>query len=186
MKHEIDYKEKAESYVVLKKKAQRLWKKYGGGKTLDIGCGKGIFGAEVGAVLFDVKNFTTNGLSVVEGSAEQLPFLSASFDTVTMWNVLEHLENPWQAVREVARVLRPAGTFLFSVPNVYRLKNCLSFLFTGDMKRYNNTNDHKFIYTKHLIHMLLSAFTITAQGFTQGGKTKWTGETYWIAARKKS
>lgn len=184
MKNEIDYSEKSGGYLVPKGKAQKLWKKYGGGKTLDIGCGKGIFGTDVGAVLFDVKNFT-NGLPVILGGAEQLPFSSTSFDTVTMWNSLEHLENPWQAVREVSRILRSSGMFLFSVPNVYRLKNCLSFLFTGNMERYNSTNDHKFVYTKHLLQTLLSDFEIVAQGFTQGGHLQWTGNTYWVAARKR-
>jgi ubiquinone/menaquinone biosynthesis C-methylase UbiE len=49
--------------------------------------------------------------------ARALPFGDASFDLVTANMVVEHLDDPGTQFREIARVLRPGGTFLFHTPN---------------------------------------------------------------------
>ncbi|MEX2288081.1 MAG: class I SAM-dependent methyltransferase [Planctomycetaceae bacterium] len=41
-----------------------------------------------------------------------------SFDTIVCTQVLEHLPRPWQAVREMRRVLRPAGKLIVTVPHL--------------------------------------------------------------------
>lgn len=45
-----------------------------------------------------------------------LPFADASFDLVTTLDVLEHIEDDAAAVSEIARVLRPGGRMLATVP----------------------------------------------------------------------
>src|SRR5271169_4341154 len=55
--------------------------------------------------------------SIRLGTADSLPFPDASFDLVTANMVVEHLANPENAFREVARVLSENGTFLFHTPN---------------------------------------------------------------------
>jgi ubiquinone/menaquinone biosynthesis C-methylase UbiE len=49
----------------------------------------------------------------VRGEAGRLPFADATFDAVLACLVFEHIDAVDQAVAEVARVLRPAGRFLF-------------------------------------------------------------------------
>jgi SAM-dependent methyltransferase len=51
------------------------------------------------------------------GFAEHLPFRSGSIDLVTANMVLEHLVDPLAVFREIARVLRPGGAFVFVTPN---------------------------------------------------------------------
>jgi ubiquinone/menaquinone biosynthesis C-methylase UbiE len=51
--------------------------------------------------------------SIVEAGAERLPFEDASFDTVVGTYVLCTIPDPAQGLREVARVLRRGGTYLF-------------------------------------------------------------------------
>lgn len=51
------------------------------------------------------------------GDATDLPFASQSFDTVTMFDVLEHISDCEKAVLEALRVLRPQGFLLISTPN---------------------------------------------------------------------
>src|SRR3989454_7271559 len=64
---------------------------------------------------------------------EPLAFADASFDVVVAGELLEHLRDPHRVVAaDVRRVLRPAGTFVASVPNAYRLKNRLRFLLGRD------------------------------------------------------
>jgi ubiquinone/menaquinone biosynthesis C-methylase UbiE len=49
----------------------------------------------------------------VETTAERLPFPDASFDTVTTRLAAHHFDDVALAFREVARVLRPGGIFVF-------------------------------------------------------------------------
>jgi SAM-dependent methyltransferase len=50
---------------------------------------------------------------IVDASAEQLPFADRSVDTVVSTLVLCTVEQPEQALAEIARVLRPGGRLLF-------------------------------------------------------------------------
>ncbi len=44
---------------------------------------------------------------------------------------LEHIENPQQAIREFARVLRPGGKVLVSIPNILNIEERLKWLLYG-------------------------------------------------------
>ena len=46
-----------------------------------------------------------------------LPFEAGRFDLITMFDVIEHIEDDVAAVREAKRVLRPGGTILLSCPD---------------------------------------------------------------------
>lgn len=50
---------------------------------------------------------------IVQAGAEELPFEDQSFDTVVCTYVLCTVADPERAVREIARVLRPGGRYLF-------------------------------------------------------------------------
>ena len=60
-----------------------------------------------------------NGLSAqcLDVSSDGVPFPDHSFDVVISLETFEHLMNPFFALREVRRVLRPSGRFICSVPN---------------------------------------------------------------------
>src|SRR6266496_3316846 len=52
-------------------------------------------------------------------------------DYVTCLEGLEHIENPQQAIREFARVLRPGGQLFVSVPNILNIEERLKWLIHG-------------------------------------------------------
>ena len=95
-------------------------------RILDLGCGTGRNLAELAqvgdAVGLDLEARALEfcqqrGLrSVAQARAEHLPFQDASFDAVIALDLLEHLDDDVEGVREVFRVLRPGGHFLAFVP----------------------------------------------------------------------
>jgi SAM-dependent methyltransferase len=58
------------------------------------------------------------GLDVLSLAAP-LPFTDNSFDSVLCTSVLEHVDNAEHAVAEIARILRPGGALLITVPFLY-------------------------------------------------------------------
>jgi SAM-dependent methyltransferase len=50
------------------------------------------------------------------GEITALPFEDESFDLVTAFDVIEHVENDQQVFNELTRVLKPGGRLIFSVP----------------------------------------------------------------------
>jgi len=55
---------------------------------------------------------------VIRGRGENLPFAAGSFDLVVCLLVLEQLDQPDVVFKEVRRVLRPGGHFVFLTPNL--------------------------------------------------------------------
>jgi len=58
------------------------------------------------------------GTEIYCGQLHQACFADDSFDVVTMWHVLEHVEDPKRCLTEVHRVLKPHGLLVLAVPNV--------------------------------------------------------------------
>lgn len=54
---------------------------------------------------------------LVAGDIECLPFAAESFDTVSANMVVEHLEKPAEALREIYHILRPGGCFVYHTSN---------------------------------------------------------------------
>ena len=87
-------------------------------KTLEIGAFGGqaygrFFTNKVG---LDIRS--GKGVDVV-GSVYELPFKDNEFEIVLCMVVMEHLENPQKAIKEMHRVLKPGGKILVSVPFMF-------------------------------------------------------------------
>jgi ubiquinone/menaquinone biosynthesis C-methylase UbiE len=82
---------------------------------------------------------------IVQTSDAELPFRSRSFDVVAAINFLEHIEDDQAFFREMVRVLKPGGDFLFMAPKGesgrpgYMLKRLLGF--TADQEGFGHARD---------------------------------------------
>jgi SAM-dependent methyltransferase len=96
--------------------------------VLDAGAGTGYFSqmaADRGARVISVDVGTPLLAQVAKrtaallaaGDVQALPFRKASFDVVISSEVIEHTLDPAQAVRELARVLKPGGILALTCPN---------------------------------------------------------------------
>lgn len=104
------------------------------GPTLDLGCGDGQFVTTAFSRPLDVGIDPWTGpvrlartagghRLVLQGSGDQLPFPDASFGSAISNSVLEHIPELDPVLKEMARVLKPGGRFVFCVPNHQFLGN---------------------------------------------------------------
>lgn len=99
---------------------------YAHGRVLDIGCADRWIAPHLkaGSQYLALDYPATGGVLYgakpdVFGDAGQLPFPDACFDTVLLLEVLEHLRYPEAALSEIARVLKPEGVLLMTLPFLY-------------------------------------------------------------------
>ncbi|MBC8512602.1 MAG: class I SAM-dependent methyltransferase [Dehalococcoidia bacterium] len=95
------------------------------GRLLDVGCGVRPY-----ALIYEPLVETSVGTEVAYSPhgtgaadaicpAERLPFANQSFDTILCTEVLEHTSEPFVVMEEFARLLKPGGHLLLSVPFIY-------------------------------------------------------------------
>jgi SAM-dependent methyltransferase len=102
---------------------------------LDAGCGTGgmlaplarygtVTGLDRSSEALRFARERNNG-ALARGSISKLPFASGSFDLVTSFDVLYHLgvDNDVEAMREIARVMRPGATLMVRVPAFEALRS---------------------------------------------------------------
>lgn len=130
------------------------------GNLLDVGCGKKPYVSLLPKVHWyvgvDVPT-TMHGLHHVDvaSTAVALPFCNSCFDSVLCTEVLEHVAEPMQALQEIARVIKPGGMLLLTVPFSEQL--------------HEEPYDF-FRYTKHgLIHLLKKSNWSVLAIYERGG-----------------
>ena len=109
------------------------------GFILDVPCGMGALAIRLKQMGFGVSYcdinpslFSVPDVEIKKGDLNQsLPYDTESFDFITCIEGLEHLENPFNAIREFYRVLKPRGKLFLSLPNYLNIERRLRFLITG-------------------------------------------------------
>jgi ubiquinone/menaquinone biosynthesis C-methylase UbiE len=100
-------------------------------RVLDLACGTGYGSAELASwarsvVGLDVsgeaiaharEHFSKPNLTLINASCVEVPFPDATFDLITAFEVIEHLEDWPMLLREAKRLLAPGGQFVVSTPN---------------------------------------------------------------------
>ncbi|MBN2002117.1 MAG: class I SAM-dependent methyltransferase [Anaerolineae bacterium] len=167
---------------------------YRAGTLLDIGCATGNFLAEMRqrgnwevfgldanleAVNYARERFH---LDVFHGVLDQAHYSSAMFDVVTMWNVIEHLHDPCDILRQVHTVLKPGGALIFSLPNANSIdaKIFKSFWVGFDPPRHLYTFTIQTV--KQLLH--LTGFELVQHRHITGSYHSWTASALQFLARR--
>lgn len=145
------------------------------GSVLDVGCGEGVVterlaavsgavtvGVDLGDPAFEEpwRRRESARVSFQPGSAYELPFEDDSFDCVSALEVMEHLEQPRDALAEMVRVAR--RTLLLSVPRepLWRVSH---FLGGRDVRELGNTPGHISHWSSRAFSDLVSEYaTVTA------------------------
>lgn len=93
--------------------------------VLDIGCGIGTYvkkldevsGRAFGVDIDPTRVRKGNSGTLSVAVSERLPFTNASFDMVLLNEVIEHVNDDAETLREACRVLRPGGHLIIYAPN---------------------------------------------------------------------
>lgn len=86
------------------------------GRVLDLGCGPKDQAVPITTLGHEYVGVDiSSGAADIRADAQALPFQSESFDFVFSYAVLEHVRNPFVALQEVNRVLKPGGIFCGTV-----------------------------------------------------------------------
>ena len=97
------------------------------GRVLENGCGVGMyveklsaFGGEVIGLEYDRERALearTHSPLILNAAGEFIPLPSSTIDLILSHEVIEHVQDDRAAVREMIRVLRPAGRIVLFCPN---------------------------------------------------------------------
>ena len=114
--------------VLWKRRLKKLLQSGATGRLLDIGAGYGLFlhhaqhffseiaGTEISASAVAIAK-EKYGLALLAGQVENLDLPPESFDTITLFHVLEHVPDPGELITRCHALLRAQGILVIAVPN---------------------------------------------------------------------
>ena len=98
------------------------------GNILDIGCGAGFFldvASKNGLNTFGIelsseatKKTKLRHPNVFNGTLEDAKYPDGFFDIITIFDLIEHVMDPNQTIKEVNRILNPGGLAVFTTPDI--------------------------------------------------------------------
>ncbi len=100
-----------------------------------------------------VKDFKT-----ADFNTDTIPYADKSFDVITAWCVVAHLENPHHFIREAHRLLKPGGLLIATLPDIGSASEKINFYKKGEFISYKPDNDHIAIWTPSLMKKTTSNY----------------------------
>ncbi len=125
-------------------------------KVLDVGCGTGdnlryilrdradFFGLEYASPTADIaRKILGERAEIRVGSATAIPFENDQFDLVMCIEVLEHIAEDHRGCEEIARVIKPGGVLIISLPYRHWFPSYLTTM--GHMRHYTRSDVEKLL-----------------------------------------
>jgi 2-polyprenyl-3-methyl-5-hydroxy-6-metoxy-1,4-benzoquinol methylase len=132
-----------------------------GNRVLDAPCGDGSLAAEMSTAGLVVTGLDIDAPARSEGFefrradlSAPLPVAADAVDVVVSVEGIEHLERPFDFVRECARVLPPNGLLIMTTPNVSSLRSRWRWFLTGFHHKAKYALDETAPSPLHHINML--------------------------------
>ncbi|HEY0426816.1 MAG TPA: class I SAM-dependent methyltransferase [Pyrinomonadaceae bacterium] len=146
-------------HLAIHETVESILEKQPRGKVLDIPAGKGALtlrlkklGHEVFCSDLYPQIFKLADTEIKFGDLDaRLPFEDETFDYIACVEGLEHIENPANAIREFARLLKRGGLLVVSVPNIMNIEERLKWLFSGYTSHFKPLSREAISDIKHEI-----------------------------------
>jgi len=118
-----------------------------GQRVLDVGAGAGAFSQRLADLGYRV---TALDVDPEKWIPADIPFMQLeidagiaasvqdTFDAVCCLEVIEHVENPWNLLREIYSVVRPGGYLLLSTPNITSFLSRGIFFLSGRFHQFDD------------------------------------------------
>lgn len=177
----------------LQKRLRKIEKILPKGKLCDIGCASGdflieatessnweAFGIEPSKEACDLAR--QRGLKVSNAKLEDISLEPGTLDVVTMWNVIEHLENPRKSLETINGWLKPNGLIVFNTPNL----NSLDHMIFGKYWIGYELPRHYFFFSNGSITSLLrvTGFELAQTGCYYGSHAlSMSSLRFWLRAK---
>jgi 2-polyprenyl-3-methyl-5-hydroxy-6-metoxy-1,4-benzoquinol methylase len=139
-----------------------------GGKLFEAGCAHGFF-LNMAKQYWDVKGIDISpeaidyardqlGLDAAVGDFESYPPEANTYDVIAMWDTIEHLYDPFLAVQESAKGLKPGGILALTTGDVgalmARIQRSSWRLFHGTHLYYFSKRSIAYLLEKHGLEMV--------------------------------
>lgn len=123
-------------------------------KILDIGCGNGRFLTNISNSRFDkygveinpegYKRCREKKLKTYNQELKNINFEDNFFDAITLWHVIEHLDNPSEVMLNIKKILKKEGILVISTPNT----TSLGFKYGQSLWFHLDVPRHLILYNK--------------------------------------
>lgn len=157
-----------------------LWPTLERGRLLDFGCGIGAFlrGLHERGLRFTAVNLAAPaveflrhawGMPAHAGTLPHPELAGATFDVVTLFDVLEHVHQPLAVLRAVHELLAPGGVVVLAVPNI----DSLPFRWFGARWPGLDLPRHLTHFTPRTLRMILDRADFRVQRLTPLRHSGW-------------
>jgi 2-polyprenyl-3-methyl-5-hydroxy-6-metoxy-1,4-benzoquinol methylase len=151
-------------------------------KLLDVGCGDGFFVSHCNMLGIKASGYDISAAVVTMAAKKglevfnKLEEINEKFDIITMFDVLEHMENPRNELKSLANLLKPNGLIFIETP-----RKCLADFYLNILEKLrlakNNrvSAEHLQLFTNKSLEILIDKIHYKIINFENKNSLSWGG-----------
>ena len=146
-------------------------------KALDVGCATGIFLEAATQAGWDVEGIDISSYAVSQarekgmrarvGELSAAHYPDATFDVVTLWDIIEHVTEPSSVLAECERILKPGGLLAISTPDA---GSPPANLLRGNWLGFRSIDEHLYFFSRASLAAMLVKANLEVVRSTSVGK----------------